>query len=91
MFHLSSQKTCRRHNQLVFYFSHFTFRIIFQKYNCTNGAERILPTCPVRLASHGAFPLGKPVMYGDNNEDILEDLGYSPEEIEALKANKTIG
>ena len=62
-----------------------------QKYRCQNGEERVLPTCPVRLGSHGAFPLGKPVMYGENNDDILANLGYTTEEIKALKENGTIG
>ncbi len=62
-----------------------------QKYKCQNGEERILPTCPVRLGSHGAFALGKPVMYGENNDDILAKLGYTSEEAKALKENGTIG
>ncbi|MBE6962948.1 MAG: CoA transferase [Ruminococcaceae bacterium] len=62
-----------------------------QKYQCQNGAERILPTCPVRLGSQGAFALGKPVMYGENNDDILTSLNYTPEQIKALKENGTIG
>ena len=62
-----------------------------QKYQCQNGAERILPTCPVRLGSQGAFALGKPVMYGENNDDILTGLNYTPEQIKALKENGTIG
>jgi crotonobetainyl-CoA:carnitine CoA-transferase CaiB-like acyl-CoA transferase len=62
-----------------------------QKYQCQNGQERILPTCPVRLGSHGAFVLGKPVMYGENNDDILTSLNYTPEQIKALKENGTIG
>ena len=62
-----------------------------QKYQCQNGAERILPTCPVRLGSQGAFALGKPVMYGENNDDILISLNYTPEQIKALKDNGTIG
>ena len=62
-----------------------------QKYQCQNGEERILPTCPVRLGSHGAFALGKPVMYGENHEEILETLGYTGEEIAKLKENGTIG
>ena len=62
-----------------------------QKYRCQNGEERILPTCPVRLGSQGAFALGKPVMYGENNDDILTSLDYTPEQIKALKENGTIG
>jgi len=62
-----------------------------KKYRCQNGAERILPTCPVRLGSQGAFELGKPVMYGENNDDVLASLGYTPEQIKTLKENGTIG
>jgi len=62
-----------------------------QKYQCTNGAERILPTCPVRLGSQGAIKLGKPVMYGENNVDVLQSLGYTEEQINTLKDNGTIG
>ena len=62
-----------------------------QKYRCQNGEERILPTCPVRLGSQGAFALGKPVQYGENNDEILTALNYTPEQIKALKENGTIG
>ena len=55
-----------------------------QRYHCTNGAERVLPTAPVRLASQGPLPLGKPVMYGEDNADISAELGYTPEEIAAM-------
>ena len=55
-----------------------------QEYECTNGAKRVLPSCPVRLGSQGVFPLGKPVMYGTGNEEILKGLGYAEEEIAAM-------
>ena len=45
---------------------------------------RVLPTCPVRLGSQGALPLGKPIMYGTGNREILTGLGYSEEEIAAM-------
>ena len=62
-----------------------------QKYTCPNGNERILPTCPVRLGSQGAIKLGKPFLYGENNNEILENLGYNAEQIGHLKSNGTIG
>ena len=55
-----------------------------QKYHCSNGAERILPSCPVRLGSQGVFPLGEPVMYGQHNREIVAGLGYTEEEIAAM-------
>ena len=58
-----------------------------QKYRCPNGAERILPSCPVRFGTGGAFPLGKPVMCGANNEPILQTLGYTPEQIADFSEN----
>lgn len=62
-----------------------------QKYHCTNGEERILPSCPIRFGNNGAFPFGKPIMYGESNNEVLHSLGYSDEQIENLKANETIG
>ena len=62
-----------------------------QKYQCQNGAERILPTCPVRLGSQGPLPLGKPVQYGESNNEILSSLGYSDEQIKGLEENGTLG
>lgn len=62
-----------------------------QKYHCTNGAERILPTCPVRLGSHGAFSLGEPVMYGAHNSEVLASIGYIGDQIEELIKDGTIG
>lgn len=56
-----------------------------QTYKCTNGAERILPTAPVRLGSQGALKLGKPMMYGEHNEAVLESLGYNETAIAQLK------
>ena len=55
-----------------------------QKYTCQNGNERILPTCPVRLGSQGAIKLGKPMQYGENNEEVMASLGYSEEQIREL-------
>lgn len=62
-----------------------------QKYTCKNGAERILATCPVRFGSQGAFKVGEPVLYGENNEEVLKNLGYTDSEIESLKADGTLG
>ena len=56
-----------------------------QKYECRNGVERILPTCPVRLGSQGAIKLGKPMLYGEHNEAILRDLGYDEAAVAAMK------
>ena len=62
-----------------------------QKYHCTNGVERILMTCPVRLASQGVPSFGEPVMYGADNRVVLEELGYSREEIDQMQADGTLG
>ncbi|MBO5339418.1 MAG: CoA transferase [Oscillospiraceae bacterium] len=55
-----------------------------QTYKCGNGAERVLPTCPVRLGSQGALKFGAPVLYGEHNRQVLADLGYSEAEIDAI-------
>ena len=62
-----------------------------QKYTCQNGNERILPTCPVRLGSQGAIKLGKPMQYGENNEEVMASLGYSEEQIKELFEKGALG
>ena len=63
----------------------------FQKYHCSNGAERILPSCPIRFGEDTAFSIGQPVMYGASNETVLQKLGYSPEEIKAFSQTGVLG
>ncbi len=63
----------------------------FQKYKCTNGAERILTTCPVRFASQGVLPLGEPVMYGASNREVMTKLGYSDKQIDEMYESGTLG
>ena len=58
-----------------------------QKYNCTNGAERILMTNPVRLGSQGALKIGKPILCGMDNQEVLSSLGYSDEQIAKFGEN----
>ncbi len=62
-----------------------------QKYECNNGAERILPTCPVRLGSQGAIKLGKPMLYGEHNEDVLKSLGYTDDQIRQMFETGALG
>ena len=57
-----------------------------QTYKCVNGAERVLPTCPVRLGSQGALPLGAPVSYGEHNRSVLAGLGYTEAQIDEVMA-----
>ncbi|MBE6957386.1 MAG: CoA transferase [Ruminococcaceae bacterium] len=57
-----------------------------QKYTCVNGVERVMPTAPVRLGSQGPLTFGKPFMCGDHNRQVLTELGYSEEQIEAIFA-----
>lgn len=55
-----------------------------QKYICTNGAERILMTNPVRLGSQGALPIGRPILCGMDNSEVLSSLGYTDEQIDQM-------
>lgn len=57
-----------------------------QTYKCVNGVERVLPTCPVRLGSQGALPLGAPMSYGEHNRQVLADLGYTEAQIDEIIA-----
>ena len=62
-----------------------------QTYTCGNGAERVLPTCPVRLGSQGPMKLGAPFLYGEHNRSILADLGYTEEQIDDVIAKGALG
>lgn len=62
-----------------------------QKYLCTNGAQRVLTTCPVRLGSQGAFPVGAPIMYGASNHEVMAGLGYSESQIDDMVKNGVLG
>lgn len=62
-----------------------------QKYKCTNGAERILTTCPVRFGSQGVLKVGAPVMYGASNREVMAKLGYSEREIDEMFENEVLG
>jgi len=62
-----------------------------QKYECRNGVERILPSCPVRLGSQGVMKLGAPMLYGEHNDQIMSGLGYSEDEIAAMKEKGVLG
>ena len=57
-----------------------------QTYKCGNGAERVLPTCPVRLGSQGALSFGAPVLYGEHNRQVLAELGYTEAQIDEITA-----
>lgn len=62
-----------------------------QTYDCPNGAQRILPTCPVRLGSQGALKLGAPMLYGEHNDQVMAELGYSADEIVTMKETGVLG
>ena len=61
-----------------------------QKYNCQNGEERILTTCPIRLGAQGAFQVGAPVLTGEHTDEILKNLGYTNEQIRELREGKAL-
>lgn len=57
-----------------------------QTYRCQNGAERVLPTLPVRLGSQGALKVGKPFHFAEHNKQVLGELGYTEAQVDELDA-----
>ena len=56
-----------------------------QKYQCTNGAVRIITTNPVRLGSQGVLKCGAPAEYGAATKDVLLSLGYQEDQVQELE------
>lgn len=61
-----------------------------QEYTCTNGAKRVITTSPIRIGSQGVPHAGKPMMYGGDNDEVLEALGYSRDAIRELKQKQVL-
>lgn len=57
---------------------------VLRKVACASGAERMIPTNPVRFQSQGDPELRLIRAQGSDTEAVLSELGYSPERIEAI-------
>ena len=61
-----------------------------QSYHCRNGESRMITTIPVRLGSQGAIQIGAPFACGEHNEEILQSLGYTAEDIAMMRSSGTL-
>ena len=61
-----------------------------QPYRCLNGQSRMITTLPVRLGSQGTIKIGAPFACGEHNEEILHSLGYTAEDIAAMRSGGTL-
>jgi len=61
-------------------------------YNFTfpNGEQAILPATPIQSVEIGDLPRERGPFLGEHTKEIMEELGYSTEQIEQLKTNKSI-
>ncbi|HWR06970.1 CaiB/BaiF CoA-transferase family protein [Sporomusa sp.] len=50
-----------------------------------NGAKAILPSSPIQWAEAGALPRQSGPLLGEHTQELLEELGYTQEQIEELK------
>lgn len=60
---------------------------VLRTVRCESGAERMIPTNPVRFQSQGDPELHLTRAQGSDTEAILAELGYSPEEAAAVLAS----
>jgi crotonobetainyl-CoA:carnitine CoA-transferase CaiB-like acyl-CoA transferase len=51
----------------------------------------LMPSVPFRFASVDHFGTRRAPLLGEHNEEILESLGFTPQEIESLRAKHVIG
>ena len=55
-----------------------------RKVTCRSGAERMIPTNPVRFQSQGDPELRQISAQGSDTEAILAELGYSADEARSI-------
>ncbi len=60
---------------------------VLRKVTCASGAERMIPTNPVRFQSQGDPELSLTRAQGADTNSILAELGYSQEEIRNILAS----
>lgn len=60
---------------------------VLRRVTCKSGAERMIPTNPVRFQSQGDPDLRQISAQGADTEAILGELGYSAEEISTILAS----
>ncbi len=49
-----------------------------------------MPSTPIQSMEVGDLPRERGPFLGEHTKEIMEELGYSAEKIERMKANKTI-
>jgi crotonobetainyl-CoA:carnitine CoA-transferase CaiB-like acyl-CoA transferase len=61
-------------------------------YNFTfpNGEQAVMPSTPIQSVEMGDLPRERGPFLGEHTKEIMEELGYSAEQIERMKASKTI-
>ncbi|GAF40655.1 formyl-coenzyme a transferase [Agrilactobacillus composti DSM 18527 = JCM 14202] len=62
-----------------------------RKIKCPSGNERFIPTNPVKFASIGKPELKVSKPQGSDTDAILEELGYSKQDIQNLSAEGAVG
>lgn len=56
-----------------------------------NGAKAALPSSPVQWAESGSLSYQGSPLLGEHTKELLEELGYTPEQIEELKTLRAAG
>ena len=63
---------------------------VLRTVTCPSGAQRMIPTNPVRFQSQGDPELRLTRAQGSDTEEVLAELGYSPEQIAAHLASGAV-
>lgn len=60
------------------------------RYTFDNGNQAVIPGSPVQFTAEAASPCGRAPLFGENNGEILNELGYNDEQIKGLAESGAI-
>ena len=55
-----------------------------------NGEKALLPNPPLQFAQYDSLPYKRGPLLGEHTKEVLDELGYSPEQVEEMTKNRVL-